>query len=79
MAALNEAGLHLVQAQMKLAADLAGCENPVAAMAVCTDWTSARLNEALADQARVMSAFMALAGPALQRRGPTGEPTRRDD
>lgn len=72
LTALNEAGLHLVQSRLKLASDLAGCSSPAAAMEICTQWTGARMNEFMADQARVMDAFLALAAPAAQDRGPNG-------
>jgi hypothetical protein len=72
LTALNDAGLHMVQSRLKLASDLAGCGSPVAALEVCTNWTGARMNEFMADQARVMEAFLALAAPAAQDRGPNG-------
>jgi hypothetical protein len=68
--ALGEAGLHMVQSRLDLARELAGCGTPVEAMAVTYRWTVTRMDQALADQAKVMSAFLALAAPSDQARGP---------
>jgi hypothetical protein len=73
LTALNEAGLHMVQSRLKLATDLVGCGSPAAAIEVCTQWTGARMNEFMADQARVMDAFLAMAAPVAQDRGPQGK------
>jgi hypothetical protein len=67
--ALSEAGLHLLQQNLDLARDLAACTNPAEAVAASIRWSTARMDQALADQARLMAAFLACSVPAVLAKG----------
>jgi hypothetical protein len=67
-AALGDAGLHLMQPPFDLARALAGCTDPAQAMAASLRWSATRMDQVLADQARLMAAVLALAAPHDQAR-----------
>jgi hypothetical protein len=73
LAAIGEAGLHLMEGPLGLARELAACADPADAVVASMRWSAARIDVLLADQARLMAAFLALAAPQDQSRGSAGD------